>query len=342
MRRTLLTTASILAISVGVAFAGSESTVDQIGVNQDAFVNQTDGNEGRSFITQAGENNIARVRQHDDSGGGAWTIPSNTSVINQFTTPGGSPIGARASVEQWGFAAADPGNVSTITQANDGTAMQRARVEQDGMNNSSLIEQGLTNAVRGAMVDGLPTTATRHGQTADVSQVGNDNDSVVDQRGDDGTAWVTQLGDDNMSDVSQAGFDNYADVNQEGIGNTSYITQDANFGDAKVMQLGNDNYSTISQLLRANFAVAEVDQFGSNNSSSITQTSLVIGPGSAGQFADVNQTTDDNTSTIHQDGGDPIGPTPYGNSAIVNQTILAASNSVITQSGSQNTVVINQ
>lgn len=331
MKKHLITTASVFALTfAGQAFA-NESDINQLGLGNDAMVTQIDGTEGVSDIDQIGDNHTANVTQADvpNVGNGVFSTASNTSTILQTGN------GASATVNQTGNPGETPGNVSEISQNVDadseGTAS--ATVTQTGANNTSTVSQGRP-----------VTPPATGGQTAFVFQGGEDHISTIDQRGDLNFAEVEQLSVGNTSNVDQFGLDNFADVFQTGAGNTSNVLQSANFGTTRVFQTGDNNVSDVEQSGRANFSVAAlIDQSGNGNTSEILQTSLVDAAGSADQFAEVTQSTDGNTSRISQDGGDPVADASNpGNTASVFQTATAGNLSVITQSGAGNSATVNQ
>lgn len=329
MKKYLFATASTFALAFGSAAIANDSTISQIGATSTASVDQTGGSEGSSSISQIGASHQANVTQSDnpDNGTPNFNTASNTSTINQEGS------GAVATVNQTGDPSEAPGNVSEITQFNDGPPSAEASVTQVGANNYSAVEQGRD-------VDPLD----RRGQTADVSQNGLDHSSTVVQKGNLNSASVTQASMGNSSDVLQTGLDNDANVTQTGDGNMSNVSQSANFGQVTVDQSGDGNSSDVTQSGRANSSIAAtILQSGNNNTSSVLQTSLVAGAGSADQFAQVTQSTDGNSSIIKQDGGDPVVDAANpGNSASVFQTVTHNNSSTITQSGAGNTATVNQ
>ncbi|KIN63398.1 Curlin associated repeat-containing protein [Sulfitobacter noctilucicola] len=329
MKKYLFATASVFALTLATTAQANDSTISQIGATQTATVDQTGGSEGVSSINQIGANHTASVTQADDPNNGtpAFNTASNTSSISQ------EGDGAIATVNQTGDPSGAPGNISEVTQFNDGPPSAIADVLQDGTNNFSSVEQGRD-------VDPVD----RRGQNALISQTGSDHISTVLQRGNLNDATVTQSGLGNTSDVTQGGLDNLAGVTQSGDGNLSTVSQSANFGEAQIEQSGNSNESDVVQDGRANSSVAAlILQDGNNNTSTVLQTSLVAGPGSGNQFAEVTQSTDWNSSVITQDGGDPVVDTVNtGNSASVFQTVTSGNMSNIAQSGAGNSATVNQ
>lgn len=329
MKKHLIATASVLAMALAAPALANDSTISQIGATSTASVDQTGGNEGSSTISQIGANHSATVTQSDDPNNGTpnFNTASNTSTIYQ------EGDGAEAIVNQTGNPGETPGNISEITQFNDGPPTALADVTQNGANNYSSVEQGRD-------VDPVD----RRGQTAMVTQDGTDHISTILQRGNLNTATVSQASAGNTSDVNQSGLDNDASVSQTGEGNLSTVTQSANFGTVAVDQSGNGNTSDVTQSGRANSSIAAlIDQSGNNNSSSVLQTSLLPENGSRDQFAEVTQSTNDNTSIISQDGGNPVVDTVnQGNSASVFQMVTNGNYSNIAQSGAGNVATVNQ
>ncbi len=329
MKKHFITSVSLCALTfAGQAFA-NDSEISQIGGLNTATIDQTGGSEGVSSVSQIGDSHTASVTQSDDPNNGTpdFNTASNTSTITQEGS------GAQATVNQTGDPSGNPSNVSEITQFNDGPPSAVADVMQDGSNNFSSVEQGRD-------VDPVD----RRGQTAMITQEGTDHISTVLQRGNLNSANVNQASTGNMSDVTQSGLDNDAVVSQTGSGNNSTVSQSANFGETEVDQSGNNNSSDVTQEGRANSSIASViNQSGNNNTSSVLQTSLVAGPGSADQFASVTQSTNNNSSTIEQDGGDPVASTSNpGNTAEVMQTVTSGNMSMIMQSGAGNMATVNQ
>ena len=327
MTKHLLATTAAICLCVAAPALANDSTISQIGGTNTAAIDQTGGNEGVSSVSQIGTGLVATVTQADDPNTGipGFNTPSNLSTITQEGS------GATATVNQTGDPGESPGNESVITQFSDGAAPTLADVLQDGANNFSSVEQGR---------DADPLD--RSGQTAIVMQIGEDHVSTILQRGNLNTATVTQENEGNTSDITQTGADNDAGVMQTGVGNLSTITQNANFGLATVDQSGNDNVSEITQSGSVNSSVAGlVDQSGNDNLSTITQSSSVP---ARNQFAQVTQSTHNNTSLITQSGdaGPPPSDPALGNDAFVYQTATSGNFSTIMQSGAGNLATVNQ
>ena len=326
MRKLLLTTASVLALGLGSAHAANESTVDQNGgPGNTVNVDQTTATNGTSDIFQDGSALNADVMQSDSGTG-------DNADVDQFGDDG------VASVTQINNGAS--ANTATILQASTAAySPTSATISQEGDGNVSTIEQGITNAFDGSD----PATANRSGQVASSTQIGTNNDSLIDQKGNLGEANVFQDGTNNKSTVTQGGFDNQvASVSQTGSDHVSEVSQSANFGFASVTQTGTANSSSVTQSGRANDSEAYVTQGSTGNDSTVIQTSIFTGPGSANQVANVTQTTNDNVSLIEQDGGPNPGSGPFGNTATVNQTVTSNSMSTVMQSGAGNTATVNQ
>lgn len=329
MKKHFITGVSLLALTLAGQAYANESSIDQIGGLNEATIDQTGGNEGVSTVDQIGSAHIANVTQSDDPNNGTpgFNTASNTSTIYQDGEQ------AKATVNQTGDPGEAPGNISEITQWNDGPPSAEADVMQNGANNFSSVVQGRDT-------DPLD----RRGQYASVTQDGTDHISTIEQKGNLNTANVTQATTGNSSDISQSGAENDATVAQTGAGNISTISQSANFGMTSVEQSGDNNTSDVTQSGRANSSIAAlILQDGNGNTSSVLQTSLISGPGSADQFAEVTQSSDNNSSIIEQDGGDPVVDTVNtGNSASVFQMATNGNVSSVMQSGAGNTATVNQ
>jgi len=264
MKKTILTGASILALSIAAPALGQNiSDVDQTGAGNNAGVTQSgDGND--SDVDQDGDSNTATVGQDGTDGvaGVLQTGNSNTTTIDQTSIEG------FIDVVQDGDS-----NIANVTQ-------------NDASGNDSI---------------GIQPTGTADPE-ARINQLGNGNDSSIDQTNVTGSfnliADNNQNGDDNISTITQGangpGFTGTlrATVNQTN-GADSTVTQDANNGSKNfnatvtqddsisvVTQTGNASTGTNNPALRA-----IVNQTGGSDST-IDQT--VNGAGGGDLFADVD------------------------------------------------------
>lgn len=163
--------------------------------------------------------------------------------------------------------------------------------------------------------------------TADIEQVGSDNDAAVNQTGPKANvASILQNGDENIATVDQdstgtgggpnpnyvkpvsyifsyAGGVSDRGINQQGNRNTAVVDQKAKNGTASITQDGDDNSATVNQEALVNgYNTGLVYQGGNNNSAQIDQV--------GGNDAKTYQTGSGHSASIEQigigNGPDPI------------------------------------
>ena len=113
MKKLFVLTASMLALSAGGAYAQVQtSVIFQNGMNNEANVDQTGGEEGLSDIDQNGDDNLAEVTQTEDPtpGSNSFGTAANSATINQVGDM------SRARIEQNSKNPGGNSNVATIDQ----------------------------------------------------------------------------------------------------------------------------------------------------------------------------------------------------------------------------------
>ncbi|ADP71294.1 hypothetical protein Rvan_2067 [Rhodomicrobium vannielii ATCC 17100] len=218
MKKVLLISVSVLAMSAGAAFAGNVSDVDQIGSSNTVVTDQTAG---------GGTSNYSGIIQN---------ASNSSATVTQIGLAYGSDLDSRINqAGQWQKAEVkqdahnglnDERQKSVINQSNWNN---QATVSQNGKNDNSTIKQSGANS---------NTTTNKYvtgygwvNGGVNVTQKGvAENKSDVDQSSNYSGVYVSQdstLGGVNHSEVQQwGGTDNYAAVQQSGSQpNTSWVTQ---------------------------------------------------------------------------------------------------------------------
>jgi len=232
----------MLLLTAGMAIAqNNEATIEQIGPDNEATINQADG--ANATVNQSGstvdEGNVAYLDQAGDNTSNVTQVGDNDAFIFQGTSSffgGGSGIasGNTATVEQSGdnrMPAGGPIQGIDIYQGTDGgTAINsNAIVNQDGNDNYVTLFQGIFGGGNATDLEAI------------VTQVGNNNEGNIRQAqntisyGDEAT--LTQNGSGNFSSIFQgfgggsASENNTATVTQTGNNNwTGSITQGGDLG----------------------------------------------------------------------------------------------------------------
>ncbi|WP_379923275.1 beta strand repeat-containing protein [Erythrobacter sp. R86502] len=322
MRKTILTGASVLALSIAVpafgqtapstptypstpaecASAGNNcSTIDQAG---------TDGN---AILNQSGSANVSAINQ----------TAASANVDAKVTQEG---TNATSFVEQSG----GPGVF--VPNASGTFVRNKIEVSQKGDGADSVIYQGKSSRLQvGVNQDGDSTSYVNqegNNSAVEVTQTGDANDSIVFQSANTSTVGlpfngnqrtgVVQTGSENTSGIYQGDLsttsiderDLTANVIQNGVNNDSFISQTNSGGraeaTAEVNQQGNDNMSLVQQsgLLGDAFPVGtivDVDQFGNDNMSDVVQeNNSTRGDATPASAVIIKQFGDQNDSTVNQ------------------------------------------
>lgn len=336
------TLAAIVAASLLVAtdaglrvmgFAGGETPLNLFSLQTaEAAAGEPDAglSEGFSILTQAGQDNFARIVGRGPVGafvsqfgrGNETQILQDgsglISVVEQGRAPGAASI-FEADLAQVRSGSGDPFG---------GVSGNRAFIDQAGSNNRSVVGQFGSDALADVFQRGSDNVSSILQSGADasafVTQTGERNGSLIRQHDFSVRASVTQIGAGGLSEarqwdqssgselrVYQAGSQAMSDIDQGGVRNmamvvqwdqsdrvSSTIIQDGERGHARVDQAGEELNSIVRQ--RAGLAnVAEVYQAGLAHVSEIDQTG-------DGNQARVRQGATGNRSTIVQSGGNNV------------------------------------
>jgi hypothetical protein len=201
----------------------SVADIDQVGDGNTSLISQ------RGFTNVAGYNSAgnayARVLQEGDN---------NSALVQQI---GGSPgdqfdaRGQSATVKQYGTLAG-AGNAANVFQTD---------ADQNANNQVAKITQGAS----GAGVNGNSATIEQRGasavdynplNTAEITQLADDNNASIFQTGGLHVATIIQTGTGNQATTDQSGTGNTANVYQGSDGNLSYVTQSGSGNTATVTQ----------------------------------------------------------------------------------------------------------
>lgn len=313
MKKLLIASVSVLALSAGAAFAGGTNS---------------------STVTSYGSADSATIDQKINAG------TSNTSDVYQGVYGNGeAATNSQVSVTQIGGVAVGSTTKSTIVQ-NDNN--QKATVSQDASLGGSQISE-ITQYLSGyAGADGDNTAKVTQltAATTDIQK------STVNQTGYKGSVIVSQSGAKDVSTVNQSGYYNNptdvvslavptgavpggVNVIQSGDAfNTSGIAQASSSSGAYVLQdgTGGTNGSTINQN-DGSYQAAYVNQTAGGAAGS--NSSIITQGGGNGNSVGIYQ-----TST----GGTGITQTGSSNTAYVNESaaVGGSSSSTITQTGNSN------
>src|SRR5690606_8612015 len=198
MNRTILATASALALFAAGAVFAAESEVDQNGTGNQAIINQTGGGAATSSeVNQSGAGNLATVTQSADGA---------TSVINQ----GGIPY----RVETWiSTEPQDSSNAeATVAQA----AAAKATIDQVAVNG------GAGRNVKATILQGEGAD----GSEADIYQlVSSSSNALIIQTGEDNEAQIRQYQGHHDSATFQTGEGNFSRISAGGSNTEQIVTQ---------------------------------------------------------------------------------------------------------------------
>ena len=359
MRKLLIASVSVLALSAGAAFA--QTLIDQVAPLAKTPVTSVYGgiSGNQSYIDQIGSNNTIGASTATGVDQTVTGTSANYSEVYQgFSGGTTSSHNAKASVTQ--EAGGGVTNVSRIYQQdadNDASHSNEAYTTQkitSGTGATSSLEQNGSNLKAKVNQTGAGASSnlyqTGTGGSSNVNQISNNAQSVIVQSGagnnyigTDHTAYnidVQQTGSStNISGASQSGDNGAISVSQSGalgLLNNSQVFQASSASSATIIQDGTSgtgfNTSLVNQSLGAGNQ-ASVTQHANagayENYSNIQQT--------GGAYASLTQTTagvGDNHSGINQDGD---------SFAYLAQTSTVAANmSTITQNGGGNVANVNQ
>jgi hypothetical protein len=306
----------------------NDAVIGQGGLNNAATISQGTGQTQFASTLQYGERNTATTTQN--GAGPTNTVNIVQSQIPNAGGPAGAILGSRASRNAETVAAALRANAAAavaggfIGEVQDNTARvsqtagtvtnQSVELYQTGNEGSAIISQGgtvgnntflgvqagesdeLTSAQTGASGDveinqyGTPNSI---GNVATSTQMGTNNEILVNQVKFGNTAIINQSGNDHNAalagavgvNITQIGENNTADVAQSGNRNSTAVIQ----GDATLpVAFGGFTNASVGN-------VPDDDAF--RNGAGVTQTGLDNSVG-------IVQQGDDGTATVNQAGND--------------------------------------
>lgn len=306
MRKLLIASVSVLALSAGAAFAqspympGNSSGVNQIGSNNSATIEQALG---------TGSSNNSQVNQGyyswDPIGGMSGYTSSSTNGVASVTQIGGNGSVINSSIQQ-----TDAGQHATVTQDGSAGGSQSSNIWQSTgstasspAGNSATLRQ--TTVGGGTQNSGI--SQENSGNIATVTQTTarstDYQQSSVYQGGANGLVTVTQTGPNDNSNVNQYGNGNNAlwtgattvlgavsggvSVNQGGLAsNNSSVYQSSDFSGVAVLQdgTGGSNWSNVWQ------------SDGVNNTAGVWQTA---GAGTS-NWSNISQSGSLNVASVRQ------------------------------------------
>lgn len=351
MTRNIIIGASALALMAGTAHAqvsyslggntwtppdNESAYTDQDGDNNEAFVDQADGEEGVSFIkqdnTDGGDGHYADVKQSDGTGTSpTFSYPNNVSMVNQQGDGEGFALVTQENNNQ----ITPPAGPNTVLidqdSLTDGNPLLGA-IDRDGNAIGQNGDQFNAVAYADQLGAGNNLVVRQVGSAnwADSDQTGDDNDSRIRQSDDSfvgngvNTAMVEQDGDRNFSAVDQErlGFslgNQMADVLQMGDDNDSRVRQRTPLGGdqlAEIRQMGNSDFSSVDQ----EFSVIGRNRAFVRQEGVLTGSESRINQEDGFNVARVDQKGDEHDSRIRQSSLDDDGPGLLGrNRAVVNQ-----------------------
>ena len=190
-------------------------------------------------------------------------------------------------------------NFSTVLQNGASTAivLQENDLPSDGApsNDSAIFQQG-------------------DGNDAKVTELGNNNTSIVNQNVGNASAYVLQIGQENLSTVNQSavtaayadqrGQRNTSSIDQTGASNrtsadgsaypyAANVRQWGDDGKSSIIQSGLNNLADITQRAGSSFAQSVLLQSGSFNTAFVDQ-------GGANNYSKIIQSGDSNKATVTQ------------------------------------------
>ncbi|GAB3784758.1 hypothetical protein GCM10028818_45050 [Spirosoma horti] len=309
------------------AQVGSFQTVNvvQDGANNVNTNQQFSHYTQQANVTQTGLTNTANTYQNADAG------PGNFITVNQNGTGVG---GNKALVDQSNFWTIN----SQATVLQNGQNLQSrvvqlgaqndvAKTDQVGASQNATINQGNGNFQSSTNSSAYIQQYSNFGpQDATINQLGDNNNAQIYQSnnaGPNNVATVNQNGNNNIGFLDQSDFATVSTtgfISQVGNGNQAYLQQRGggaftSGSSATIGQTGNSNFANLTQYggINNQAAISQTGdqnivtgisgssalQIGASNSLTVTQASLVGGPG---QYAQVQQLGTGNVGTINQTG----------------------------------------
>ncbi len=106
------------------------------------------------------------------------------------------------------------------------------------------------------------------GNTASITQKGNDNKSLIKQGGDANSASIDQYGNSNLAIIMQSGYGNTGSIIQDGNENEAILSQSGVSLEGSISQSGNGNLAYIVDSGNVSMSGYDINQSG--------QSSLII------------------------------------------------------------------
>ncbi|MCF7353294.1 hypothetical protein [Vibrio sp. CK2-1] len=106
------------------------------------------------------------------------------------------------------------------------------------------------------------------GNTASITQKGNDNKSFINQGGDANSASIDQYGNSNLAIIMQSGSGNTGSIIQDGNENEAILSQSGVSLEGSISQSGNGNLAYIVDRGNVSMSGYDINQSG--------QSSLII------------------------------------------------------------------
>ena len=357
MKKVLLMSVSVLALSAGAAFAQTtipsvapiaKSPVDNVygtAVGDQSYVQQIGtgnqiGNDGNSGVTQQITNTGANYAEVYQGWNGGTNTNSDNAKASVTQTPAGGAKNVSRTVQYGTNDAANTSNEAYTTQNTNGTGATSS-LEQNGANLKAFVNQ------------------TGAGVTSNLSQTGNGGSVNVNQTSTGASSTIVQAGTGNGNtdpaqlfniNVQQSGWaSNTSGVNQSGNNNLVSVSQSGSpslTNNSTVLQTSDTSHATVIQdgtISATGYNTSLVNQIaGAGNIANVTQH------GAAGyeNYSDVEQQNGANASLTQQasNGSNWSDIQQNGASfATVSQTSTnAANNSTVIQKGDGNHAYVTQ
>jgi hypothetical protein len=242
--------------------------IDQNGQGNESIVLQRDASISWTETSQTGQDNVARIEQHERMNSIAVTQIGERNITNAS-----QDYGSGAEILQ-------TGNDNAVALNQSSSSYISTRIEQSGSFNEADVTQWAGGRFPGGYVDLYQQGEGNQAQVrsgdawADVKfdQVGDANLLEVAQSTINGNVTGYSKGDFNVVDITQDGADTYVDIAQEGSDNMILVSQTGG-----IYYYVTDDTGTISQTGTANFASLTQDHVGDDlgtNTASIMQNGV--------------------------------------------------------------------
>ena len=293
----------------------------QEGNSNEARITQTKGhsyNKKEAYIIQTGDDNIADIVQPFRNARGEIIQEgdSNEAEMYQYYKKSKHNFDKRVDglIDQLGN-----DNTALIDQSMNSFGFSEALITQFGNENLAEIDQEQGNGD----FYGEDSTA---GEIAQIIQLGNNNEGIIDQDGLNNEAYIVQgsflsnyglladvdenMASNNVASVMQDGNTNLAGVVQWGSNNEVDLEQYGNENEARIGQFGNNNM--VKGVNETNDGLVFANSKPAKQFNGATFTGLQIGDDNKiglrqgkDDSAIVNQNGDSNEALVYQFGGQP-------------------------------------